>query len=715
MKKSSIVLSLSGVLFSVALLGQAQSVKAETSQPAIEVKQVENNVDVSTWEEFKEAINDDTVTDISLSSDIAMATTESITNLSKNIHGNGHTIDADLHQLYFTKADAVGLMENVKIINTDIYGLLWSSHTANITYKNVEHTGRQMIYLPEGKLTLDGKVSNVSTTEEVYQGKELEVKPGAVINFENESTGLAAVHMAYADGTLFVGKNAEVTIKSNSTAIQGGNDFSFINEGKIESTSTDDRGIKLGTGSTLELKDGSHLKIHTDDTVYESILVTSGNLFVRKGATIEADSNGNHSTIIAGKEIVFENGSNYSITNHHAEGPILGGYATTAHVTLDSPTGYNLWWIDSVEEATPEEVIAGPVKSSFNISGYTHTGIKTTDFSSTDSHFETTPFTNYGKIQGGSFVDDGIVIEKPVFNAVTDQDKELTGTGTPGATVNAYVDGVLIGTGTVDSEGNWTITIDPQAEGTKVDVNQVVDGKESEMVSQVVTHEEKVDAPVFNVVNDKDKQLTGLGVPGATINAYVDGVLLGTGTVEADGRWTITIEPQTEGTKIDVNQVIDGNESEFVSQIVSHLDQTVNFFKTGYWQSYGLILEGSMDNGNLDLTNQDAVKKTLHLTAADGTEVGTIACANQDWYNHGVFNGYQGIIDNTLLGGLEPGEYKLSVTLQVGDFDETQDLNVTGSVRDDYQHVFTDIEETTVGSHTISTLDKDGIGYLVVK
>ncbi|MDT2750503.1 pectate lyase-like adhesive domain-containing protein [Enterococcus thailandicus] len=715
MKKSSIILSLSGVLFSVALLGQAQSVKAETSQPAIEVKQVENNVDVSTWEEFKEAINDDTVTDISLSSDITMATTESITNLSKNIHGNGHTIDADLHQLYFTKADAVGLMENVKIINTDIYGLLWSSHTANITYKNVEHTGRQMIYLPEGKLTLDGKVSSVSTTEEVYQGKELEVKPGAVINFENESTTIPAVHMIHSKGILSVGKDAQVTIKSNTTSVLGGTNFSFVNEGNIVATSADDRGINLGASSTLELKDGSHLKIHTDDTVYESILVTSGNLFVRKGATIEADSTGNQSTIIAGKEIIFENGSNYSITNHHKEGPVLGGYATTAHVTLDSETGYKLWWVDRVEEAEPEEVIAGPVKSSFSILGYTHAGIKTSDFSSTDEHFGTTPFANYGKIQGGSFVDDGIVIEKPVFNAVTDQDKELTGTGTPGATVNAYVNGDLIGTGTVDSEGNWTITIDPQAEGTKVDVNQVVDGKESEMVSQVVTHEEKVDAPVFNVVNDKDKQLTGLGVPGATINAYVDGVLLGTGTVEADGRWTITIEPQTEGTKIDVNQVIDGNESEFVSQIVSHLDQTVNFFKTGYWQSYGLILEGSMDNGNLDLTNQDAVKKTLHLTAADGTEVGTIACANQDWYNHGVFNGYQGIIDNTLLGGLEPGEYKLSVTLQVGDFDETQDLNVTGSVRDDYQHVFTDIEETTVGSHTISTLDKDGIGYLVVK
>lgn len=401
MKKSSIILSLSGVLFSVALLGQAQSVKAETSQPAIEVKQVENNVDVSTWEEFKEAINDDTVTDISLSSDITMATTESITNLSKNIHGNGHTIDADLHQLYFTKADAVGLMENVKIINTDIYGLLWSSHTANITYKNVEHTGRQMIYLPEGKLTLDGKVSSVSTTEEVYQGKELEVKPGAVINFENESTTIPAVHMIYSKGILSVGKDAQVTIKSNTTSVLGGTNFSFVNEGNIVATSADDRGINLGASSTLELKEGSHLKIHTDDTVYESILVTSGNFFVRKGATVEADSNGNHSTIIAGKEIVFENGSNYSITNNHAEGPILGGYATTAHVTLDSPTGYNLWWIDSVEEATPEEVIAGPVKSSFNISGYTHTGIKTTDFSSTDSHFETTPFTNYGKIQGG--------------------------------------------------------------------------------------------------------------------------------------------------------------------------------------------------------------------------------------------------------------------------------------------------------------------------
>ncbi|MBO0431701.1 pectate lyase-like adhesive domain-containing protein [Enterococcus sp. DIV0660C] len=714
MKKSSIILSLSGVLFSVALLGHADSVKAETSQPAIEVKQVKSSVDVGTWEEFKTAIKDVNVTDINLTADITLEATESITNLTKNIHGNGHTIDADLHQLYFTKADTVGLMEDVKIINTDIYGLLWSSHTANITYKNVDHSGRQMIYLPEGKLTLEGKVSSVSTTEEVFQGKELEVLPGATVNLEDTS-GLSALSMGYAEGTLTVGKDASVTIKAEKTSILGGSKFAMVNEGTMEINSADQRGINLASGSTLELKDGSHLKIHTEDTVYESILVTSGNFFVRSGATIEAESNGNHSTIIAGKEITFENGSNYSITNHHAEGPVLGGYATTAHVTLDSPTGYNLWWVDRVEEADPQEVIAGPVKSSFNILGYTHAGIHTTNYSSTDPHFESSPFTNYGKIQGGSFVDDGIVVDAPVFNPVTDQDKTLSGTGTPGATVNAYVDGTLIGTGTVDSTGKWTITVKPQNEGTKIDVNQVIDGKESDKVSQVVTHEEKIDAPVFNVVNDKDKQLTGIGTPGATINAYVDGVLLGTGTVGDDGRWTITIEPQAEGTKIDVNQVINGKESEYVSQIVSHLDQTINFFKLGYWQNYGLVLEGSIDNGSLDLTNKDAVKKTLHLTAADGTEVGTFACANHDWYNNGVFNGYQAIVEDTVLAGLEPGEYKLSVTLEVGDFNETQDLNVGSAVRDNYAHIFTEIPETTVGSHTIAPLEKDGIGYLVVK
>lgn len=157
------------------------------------------------------------------------------------------------------------------------------------------------------------------------------------------------------------------------------------------------------------------------------------------------------------------------------------------------------------------------------------------------------------------------------------------------------------------------------------------------------------------------------------------------------------------------------NESELVSQVISHLDQTVNLFKLGYLQGYGLILEGSIDNGSLDLTNKDTVKKTFRLTAADGTEVDTFVCANHDWYNTGVFNGYQAIIDDTVLAGLEAGEYKLSITLEVGDFKETQDLNVASAVRDDYAHIFTEIPETTVGSHTIAPLDKGGIGYLVVK
>lgn len=238
------------------------------------------------------------------------------------------------------------------------------------------------------------------------------------------------------------------------------------------------------------------------------------------------------------------------------------------------------------------------------------------------------------------------------------------------------------------------------------------DGNISQKTRSVIV-KSSIESPIINVVNDKDTQLTGFGTPGATVNIYSDGQLLGTTTVDGDGRWTLHLETSLkEGTKVEASQVINGEESEKVSQIVSHLSsETINFFKYGYLQSYGLILEGSIDNGDLDLSNKDSIKKTINLVNETGDIVQSSEVANTDWYNPGVFNGYQAMLTNEMLATVKEGSYKLTVTLTVGDFTKTQDLNVSNA-RYVGHTIFDQIESLNTGTNTVKTVNKGGIGYL---
>ncbi|MGL9749968.1 pectate lyase-like adhesive domain-containing protein [Enterococcus sp. DIV0170] len=281
---------------------------------------------------------------------------------------------------------------------------------------------------------------------------------------------------------------------------------------------------------------------------------------------------------------------------------------------------------------------------------------------------------------------------------------------TPDFSVNEPVDAMLGMDGGKISHVIYSNIPDLQAKMTYNDPYKLL----------IETPEVIVPAPVLNVVNDKDKQLTGLGEAGATINAFINGQLLGTTTVGSDLRWTMPINPQVEGTVIDVIQVIDGNESPTVSQTVSHLaTETVNFFKLGYWQPYGLVLEGSIDNAEFDLTNNENVTKTLNLVNDAGEVVKSFNCTNIDWYNSGVFNGYQGILENTELNTLEGGEYKLSINLKTTDgVDVTQDLNVGATTRTigDYHPNFNEIESNDIGNgKQLSLINTNGVGYLIIQ
>lgn len=231
---------------------------------------------------------------------------------------------------------------------------------------------------------------------------------------------------------------------------------------------------------------------------------------------------------------------------------------------------------------------------------------------------------------------------------------------------------------------------------------------------------EEVPKPSFNEVYDRDNKITGIGVPGDTIIATINGVEIGRTVVGSDGKWSIDITPQEAGTVITVVQEKDGQQSEPVDQVVKHLDvETINHFKLGYWQSYGLILEGSIDNADYDLTNSDNVHKVMSLYDAENNAVFSVNCVNTDWYNTGVYNGYQAIITKDDLAQLPSGTYKLVISMSIGDHYDSEDLDVTpGSGQNpdpNYHTIFKEIGSTTLPSNTTATpINQGNVGYIQI-
>lgn len=238
--------------------------------------------------------------------------------------------------------------------------------------------------------------------------------------------------------------------------------------------------------------------------------------------------------------------------------------------------------------------------------------------------------------------------------------------------------------------------------------------------------------PTFNPVNDQDDQLTGTGNAGCEISAVNQktGEVLGKTIVGSDNRWTIKLEqPQQRGTIIEVVQDCHNENCDpvIVKQEVSHLAaETVNYFKLGYWQEYGLILEGSIDNADWNLSDTNSVHKTLYLENDQGQIVETIApLANTDWYQSSKYNGYQAIIVNDKLTALQPGLYKLKIGIKIDgtDVDEIHDINTQNTkyptkmvYPGPYHQKIDEIESRDYTSTIrISTVSQGNVGYIKVE
>ena len=160
---------------------------------------------------------------------------------------------------------------------------------------------------------------------------------------------------------------------------------------------------------------------------------------------------------------------------------------------------------------------------------------------------------------------------QPEVNPVTEEDKEITGTGIPGAEITVTFPDGETETATVDGDGSWTVevpddmTLEP---GDEIEVVQVEDGKgPSDPVTVTVDEKdeepepEKSGQPEVNPVTEGDKEITGKGEPGAEIIVTFPDGETETAIVGGDGNWTVEIPDDMAlepGDEIEVVQVEEG-------------------------------------------------------------------------------------------------------------------------------------------------------------
>lgn len=136
-------------------------------------------------------------------------------------------------------------------------------------------------------------------------------------------------------------------------------------------------------------------------------------------------------------------------------------------------------------------------------------------------------------------------------NSINPSSTKITGKGLKGATATAYVNGKQIGKTTVPSSGKYTINIKKQKPGTKVTVKLRKPDYYTESITKKVANA-KFSTFTVNSVKSSSTKISGKGLKGATVRAYVGSKQIGKSTVKSNNTYSIKIPKQKKGKKITV-------------------------------------------------------------------------------------------------------------------------------------------------------------------
>ncbi|MBY6194586.1 type I secretion C-terminal target domain-containing protein [Marinobacter hydrocarbonoclasticus] len=268
-------------------------------------------------------------------------------------------------------------------------------------------------------------------------------------------------------------------------------------------------------------------------------------------------------------------------------------------------------------------------------------------------------------------------------NVTSDTTPTLTGTGgDPGDTVTLYDDaGTVLGTGTVEADGAWSVTPDSAlADGTQdlsVTFSDTAGNESSLSAPLTVTIDSTApDAPTSapiqdvesdtgtagdNITSDTTPSLKGIGgTPGDTVTLYDDaGNALGTGTVSADGTWSVAPDAELQEGTQDVTVTFTdkaGNESAASAPLTLTIDTTAPDTPAS-----APLLDAASDTGTAgDNITSDT---TPTLTGTGSTPGGVVTLYDE--------------LGNAVGTGTVAADGSWSVTPDIALPEGTQDLTVT--------------------------------------
>ena len=332
-------------------------------------------------------------------------------------------------------------------------------------------------------------------------------------------------------------------------------------------------------------------------------------------------------------------------------------------------------------------------------------------------------------------------ISAPELAPVTDQDTALTGRvgfqdGTHGRTYElaAFVNGVPVGSINVGPEEGFTLHLPEDVQlqegdevavaliGHQPDKKDKQSAKAVQSVSDGTGYEDwVVNGASMDALYEHQKQITGhVSMEnlehGRTydLSVRVNDIEVATGKAESDSDYAIDLPQGTdlaENDKVTV-QIIGhqpakaDKQSEATELVVQKIVYpTTSKFEVGYWESFGLVYEGQIDNEGWDLSDSSrVVKKASLVDQITGHVVHGLSVQNTDWYQAGRYNGYQLIITNEVLASLPAGQYVISMAVHIdGEVVVETDLSLaelisrTGPIHDNYG----DLEQVVVQGNTV--------------
>ncbi|MBC2069223.1 autolysin modifier protein [Listeria booriae] len=169
--------------------------------------------------------------------------------------------------------------------------------------------------------------------------------------------------------------------------------------------------------------------------------------------------------------------------------------------------------------------------------------------------------TKDGKTSSASTTVTRDSIDPTTIDTLTADSTTAKGTAEPNATIvikNAA--GTTLGTGTVGSDGKYSITIPKQAAGTVVTATATKDGKTAN-ASTTVAAGQGIAATTLGALTNNSTTASGTGEPNATIVIKAGSTTLATGTIGSDGKYSLTIPKQAEGTVVTATATKDGKTS----------------------------------------------------------------------------------------------------------------------------------------------------------